>query len=87
MQADGYAGFINQPNLYVLNSAGAPVSAQPGNLFSPPEKYSENGVNSYEYRTARIAALWKPATSSVRSFLIFINYRAPADSLTSRHLP
>jgi len=30
------AGFINQPNLYVLNSAGEPIAAQPGNLLSPP---------------------------------------------------
>ena len=54
------AGFINQPNLYILDPTGAPVSAQPGNVFSPPEKYAEDGVNSYEYRTARVAALWKP---------------------------
>ena len=55
------AGFINQPNLYVLNSAGAPISAQPGNVFSPPVIYGQKGVNSYEYRTARVAALWKPS--------------------------
>ena len=55
------AGFINQPNLYVLNSSGFPVSAQPGNLFSPPVIYGQKGVNSYEYRTARVAALWKPS--------------------------
>jgi iron complex outermembrane receptor protein len=55
------AGFINQPNLYVLNSAGAPVAANPASpLTSPPLKYAEDGVNSYEYRTARVAALWKP---------------------------
>ena len=54
------AGFINQPNLYVLNAAGAPASAEPGNLFSPPKKYAEDGVNDYDYRNARIAALWKP---------------------------
>jgi outer membrane receptor protein involved in Fe transport len=54
------AGFINQPNLYVLNAAGEPVSAQPGNVFSPPEKYAKDGVNSYMYKDARIAALWKP---------------------------
>ncbi|HME38935.1 MAG TPA: TonB-dependent receptor [Steroidobacteraceae bacterium] len=54
------AGFINQPNLYALDSSGAPLSAQPGNLFSPPQKYSQDGVNSYQYRTARVAALWKP---------------------------
>jgi outer membrane receptor protein involved in Fe transport len=54
------AGFINQPNLYVLNAAGAPISAEPGNVFSPPVKYSQDGVNHYEYRDARVAALWKP---------------------------
>jgi outer membrane receptor protein involved in Fe transport len=54
------AGFINQPNLYVLNAAGEPASAQPGNVFSPPEKYGEDGVNSYVYKNARISALWKP---------------------------
>ena len=54
------AGFVNQPNLYVLNSAGAPISADPTNVFSPPVKYSQDGVNHYEYRDARVAALWKP---------------------------
>lgn len=54
------AGFINAPNLYVLNSSGVPVSSQPGNLFSPPETYSRDGVNSYQYRSARVSALWKP---------------------------
>src|SRR6202451_1803452 len=54
------AGFVNEPNLYVLNGAGEPVSAQPGNVFSPPEKYAEDGVNSYVYKYARISALWKP---------------------------
>jgi iron complex outermembrane receptor protein len=54
------AGFINQPNLYVLDASGAPVSAQPGNVFSPPEKYARDGVNSYMYKDARISALWKP---------------------------
>jgi iron complex outermembrane receptor protein len=54
------AGFINQPNLYVLNAAGAPISADPGNVFSAPVKYAQDGVNHYEYRDARVAALWKP---------------------------
>jgi outer membrane receptor protein involved in Fe transport len=54
------AGFINYPNLYVLDANGAPISAQPGTLFSPPVKYARNGVNSYDYRSARIAALWQP---------------------------
>jgi iron complex outermembrane recepter protein len=54
------AGFINMPNLYVLDAAGAPVPEHPGQLLSPPETYSRDGVNSYGYRTARIAALFKP---------------------------
>jgi outer membrane receptor protein involved in Fe transport len=54
------AGFINQPNLYRLDSSGAPISADPTNLLSPPVTYSQTGVNSYRYRTARVAALWKP---------------------------
>ena len=54
------AGFINMPNLFVLNSSGVPVAAPPGNLFSPPEIYSRDGVNAYQYRSARLAALWKP---------------------------
>jgi outer membrane receptor protein involved in Fe transport len=28
------AGFINQPDLYVLDSSGVPVGTQPGNVFS-----------------------------------------------------
>jgi outer membrane receptor protein involved in Fe transport len=55
------AGFINQPNLYVLDSSGAPIAAEPGNLFSPPETYARDGTNAYGYRTARVAALWKPS--------------------------
>jgi iron complex outermembrane receptor protein len=55
------AGYINQPNLFALNGQGAPVSAQPGNLFSPPVIYDKNHVNDYQYRTARIAALWQPS--------------------------
>ncbi|MGA2776197.1 MAG: TonB-dependent receptor [Steroidobacteraceae bacterium] len=55
------AGFINQPNLYQLDSTGAPIAAQPGNLLSPPVTYAKDGTNSYAYRTARISALWKPS--------------------------
>jgi outer membrane receptor protein involved in Fe transport len=54
------AGFINQPNLFVLDPTGVPVSAEPGNLFSPPETYGQTHVNDYQYRSARISALWKP---------------------------
>lgn len=57
----GEAGFIDQPNLYVLDASGAPVPAQPGTLLSPPKTYSAQGVNSNIYRTARAAALWKPS--------------------------
>lgn len=53
-------GFINQPNLYRRDAAGIPIPLEPGNLLSPPETYSRDGVNSYIYRTARVAALWQP---------------------------
>jgi outer membrane receptor protein involved in Fe transport len=55
------AGFINQPDLYALNAAGEPIAAQPGNLLSQPVTYSANGTNSYQYSSARIAALWRPS--------------------------
>ena len=55
------AGFINQPNLYKLDSTGVPVSATPGALFSDPVVYDKDGVNSYQYRSARVAALFKPS--------------------------
>jgi outer membrane receptor protein involved in Fe transport len=62
------AGFINQPNLYVLDSSGVPVSSQPLTAANPagvapaipPAKWSKEGVNTYEYRNVRLAALWKP---------------------------
>jgi iron complex outermembrane recepter protein len=54
------AGFIDTPNLYKLDSAGAPVLAQPGNFQSPPAMTSAKGTNVYGYRNARVAALWKP---------------------------
>ena len=55
------AGFINQPNLYALNSAGAPLAAEPGNLFSPPVIYDKDHTNDYKYTNARLAALWRPS--------------------------
>ncbi len=62
------AGFINQTNLYVLDSGGVPELSQattPGNPvgINPPigvKTYSQDGVNSYQYRNARLAMLWKP---------------------------
>ena len=55
------AGFINMPNLYALDASGVPTSAQPGNLFGDPVIIDKKGVNSYQYRTGRLAALWKPS--------------------------
>jgi iron complex outermembrane receptor protein len=54
------AGYINEPNLYAMNSAGVPLSAQPGNLFSPPAIYDKSHTNDYQYKSARVAALWQP---------------------------
>ncbi len=72
------AGFINQPNLYILDSSGAPVAAQPGSLFSPPEKYSRQGVNSYGYQSARVAALWQP-NEALRAQLSYYYQRSTAN--------
>lgn len=72
------AGFINQPNLYQLNSAGEPLSAQPGNLLSPPQTYSEEGTNSYLYRTLRAAVLWKP-TDEFTAQLSYHHQESTAD--------
>jgi outer membrane receptor protein involved in Fe transport len=63
------AGFINQPNLDVLDAQGAPVPSQPLTAANPaglnppipPQKWAKDGVNTYEYRDVRLAALWKPS--------------------------
>jgi outer membrane receptor protein involved in Fe transport len=55
------AGFINQPDLYVLNSKAQPISAQSGNLLSPPVTYSRAGTNEYDHKNGRVAVLWKPS--------------------------
>jgi iron complex outermembrane receptor protein len=55
------AGFINQPNLFVLGSNGSPAESQPGNPLSDPVFYGRNHVNDYGYATARISALWNPS--------------------------
>jgi iron complex outermembrane recepter protein len=62
------AGFINQTNLYRLGANGVPLPSQPLTASNPvgldpqigPQIYSEDGVNKYQYRDARVAALWKP---------------------------
>ncbi len=64
------AGFINQPNLFVLDSTGAPAQAQPGNLFSDPVFHRRDHVNDYGYATARISALWNP----IEAFRAQISY-------------
>jgi outer membrane receptor protein involved in Fe transport len=57
---DHQAGFINQPNLYVLGPDRTPALAQPGNeLTSPPVFSPEKGTNDYTYYTDRVAALWQ----------------------------
>jgi iron complex outermembrane recepter protein len=76
------AGFINMPNLYVLDSSGAPVAAHPGQLLSPPLTYSQNGVNSYGYRTARIAMLFKP-NDDFHAQLNYYYQRSTADGFPS----
>jgi iron complex outermembrane receptor protein len=63
------AGFVNQSNLYVLDAAGVPLLSQPTTPSNPaglnpqiaPKTQSQDGVNSYQYRNARIAMLWKPS--------------------------
>ena len=54
------AGFINEPGLYPVDASGVPIAAHSGQLMSPAVIYSKDGVNSYGYRSARIATLWKP---------------------------
>jgi iron complex outermembrane recepter protein len=76
------AGFIDMPNLYVLDSSGAPVAAHPGQLLSPPQTYSKDGVNSYGYRTARIAALFKP-NDDFRAQLSYYYQVSTADGFPS----
>jgi iron complex outermembrane recepter protein len=63
------AGFINQTNLYVLGPGGVPELSQPTTPGNPvglnpqiaPKTYTQDGVNSYQYRNARISMLWKPS--------------------------
>jgi outer membrane receptor protein involved in Fe transport len=66
------AGFINQPDLYVLTNTGAPIALDPNNLLSPPQTASAEGTNSYTYRSAHISALWKP-TDTFKAQLSYYN--------------
>jgi outer membrane receptor protein involved in Fe transport len=56
------AGFVNQTNLYRVNADNIPIPpANPGALQVAPQIYAEDGTNSYQYRDARLSALWKPS--------------------------
>jgi outer membrane receptor protein involved in Fe transport len=80
------AGFINQTNLYVLDSSGVPVLSQPTTPGNPvglnpqiaPKTYSQKGVNSYQYRNARIAMLWKPG-DEFKAQLSYLYQRSSAN--------
>jgi iron complex outermembrane receptor protein len=80
------AGFIDQTNLYVLDSSGVPVPSQPTTPSNPvglnpqiaPKTYSQKGVNSYQYRNARIAMLWKPG-DEFKAQLSYLYQRSSAN--------
>jgi len=71
------AGFIDQPDLYVLGTGAAPIAKDPNNLFSPPETASAKGTNSYTYRTGRLSALWMP-TDTFKAQLSYYNQYSTA---------
>ncbi len=62
------AGFVNQTNLFALDAGGVPQLTQPTSAGNPVglnpqigvKTFAQNGVNSYQYRNARVALLWKP---------------------------
>jgi iron complex outermembrane recepter protein len=63
------AGFVNQTNLFATDAGGVPVLNQPTSPGNPVgispqigvKTYSQDGVNSYQYRNGRVAMLWKPS--------------------------
>ena len=69
------AGWVNQPNLFVLGAGGVPVPQNPENVLSAPKTYAKDGVNSYGYRSARLAALWKP-DDDLRAELSYYHQRS-----------
>jgi iron complex outermembrane recepter protein len=80
------AGFVNQTNLYKLDANGVPLPSQPLTPGNPvglnpqigPQTYSQDGVNSYQYRNARIAMLWKP-NDDFKAQLSYIYQRSTAN--------
>lgn len=80
------AGFVNQTNLYVLDSSGVPELSQPTTPSNPvglnpqiaPKTQSQDGVNSYQYRNARVAMLWKPS-DEFKAQLSYLYQRSSAN--------
>ena len=78
------AGFVNQTNLYVLDSSGVPELSQPTTPGNPvglqiaPKTYSQDGVNSYQYRNGRVALLWKPS-DDFKAQLSYLYQRSTAN--------
>jgi iron complex outermembrane recepter protein len=80
------AGFINQTNLYVVDSSGVPELSQPTTPGNPvglnpqiaPKTYSQDGVNSYQYRNGRVALLWKPS-DDFKAQLSYLYQRSTAN--------
>jgi iron complex outermembrane receptor protein len=80
------AGFVNQTNLYRLDSSGVPELSQPTTPGNPvglnpqiaPKIYSQDGVNSYQYRNARVALLWKP-NDDLKAQLSYLYQRSTAN--------
>jgi outer membrane receptor protein involved in Fe transport len=80
------AGFVNQTNLYALDSSGVPILSQPTTPSNPvglspqiaPKIYSQDGVNSYQYRNGRVSLLWKPS-DELKGQLSYLYQRSTAN--------
>ncbi len=80
------AGFVNQSNIYVLGANGVPELSQPTSPGNPvgldpqiaPKTYSQDGVNSYQYRNGRIAMLFKPS-DEFKAELSYLYQRSTAN--------
>ncbi len=80
------AGFINQTNLFVLGPGGVPELTQPTTPANPVgispqiglKTYTQDGVNSYQYRNARVSLLWKPS-DDLKAQLSYYYQRSTGD--------
>ncbi|MGO9933049.1 MAG: TonB-dependent receptor [Steroidobacteraceae bacterium] len=80
------AGFINQTNLFVLGPGAVPVLSQPTTPANPvglnpqiaPKFYTEDGVNMYQYRNARLSVLWEPS-AELKAQLSYYYQRSTAN--------